>query len=340
MLSKWFKNLVIAQSFGKSIFYESEYQALMGINKLFPILLTPPDDKIDPEKEKYIQSKVLELFEQDALNMERGLYSKKVLLPNFKENHLKQFVKISLDSLRISRRRKLNVVNDLSGDVEQPAYLKRNYHFQTDGYFSKLSAEIYHHQVEILFKGTARAMRRMLLGMIKAKFPDKKFIKVLEVGAGNGFSSLDFINELNYDEYVLTDASHFYVQNAQSHISNSRVQFFTCRAEELPFLNDQFDLVISVYLFHEIPRKLRQTILQEWHRVLKVDGVLAISDSIQFNDDEAFNEVIEKFPLNYHEPYYLDYARWDIDVSLNENGFNQIDKSVHLLSKYWIAQKK
>ena len=45
-----------------------------------------------------------------------------------------------------------------------PAYYRRNFHFQSDGYLSAASAARYDHQVEVLFGGGAAAMRRQEAG--------------------------------------------------------------------------------------------------------------------------------------------------------------------------------
>ncbi len=42
-----------------------------------------------------------------------------------------------------------------------PEYYGRNFHYQTEGYLSEESAELYEHQTEILFMGTLGLMRRL-----------------------------------------------------------------------------------------------------------------------------------------------------------------------------------
>ena len=44
-----------------------------------------------------------------------------------------------------------------------PAYYRRTFHWQTDGYFSDHSAEVYELGVELLFRGTADVMRRQII---------------------------------------------------------------------------------------------------------------------------------------------------------------------------------
>ena len=75
----------------------------------------------------------------------------------------------------IARRRKKRVHKDFAPELsdlkdEYPEYYMRNFHYQTDGYLSALSAELYEHQVEMLFSGTADPMRRALLSPMKSHF--------------------------------------------------------------------------------------------------------------------------------------------------------------------------
>ena len=89
---------------------------------------------------------------------------------------------------------------------ELPNYYKRNFHYQTDGYLSKQSAQIYNHQVELLFSGTANMMRKMLFKKIselnyerkyEKKYEREKEHKILELACGNGvFTKFAFVRWL------------------------------------------------------------------------------------------------------------------------------------------------
>ena len=82
------------------------------------------------------------------------------------------------------RRRKQNY-KDLPKNIDNenyPNYYLRNFHHQTDGYLSDFSASIYDLQVEILFNGSADAMRRRIIKPLKEGLNNfssrkKKFFK-------------------------------------------------------------------------------------------------------------------------------------------------------------------
>ncbi len=231
--------------------------------------------------------------------------------------------------------------------LNTPDYLNRNYHFQTDGYFSEKSAKIYEQQVEIHFSGTAAPMRRMLIKHIKNNRDELGHVRplrILELGAGVGSASLDFSKSFAVSKYVVSDISKPYLEVAKERLSKidpgGVFEFVQSPAEKLPFADGEFDLVFSVYLFHELPRTVRDEVLAESYRVLKKDGVLGICDSLQIGDDEKLDGVLENFPRNYHEPFYKGYTLWDASKSLSSTGFTKIASSHQLLSKYWSAVKK
>ncbi len=318
---------------------------LLNLSKAFSTFVKPPKEEKDKDLVKHLQEGVLKLHEEDASNIEKGVYPMSVIKPKSALNHIKNLPYILLDSLRISRRRKLFLNKDFDlNKVESPDYLKRNYHFQTDGYFSDRSAAIYEHQVEVLFSGTAAPMRRMLIKMVKEKLNTNRPLKILELGAGVGSATLDFSQSLFFDRYVVTDVSKPYLNLAQKRMvstqgSNSKIEFVQTEAENLPFGDGEFDLVFSVYLFHEIPSDVREKVLKETQRVLKPEGVMAFCDSLQVDDDPKLNEVLRQFPIDYHEPFYKNYTLWKTKETLESLGYKEIESHYRLLSKYWLGIK-
>lgn len=277
----------------------------------------------------------------DGENIARGIYPIDVIIPKSPKEHIKNFPKLLLDSLRVSRRRKFNLKNDINPDSvgDAPEYLSRNYHFQSDGYFSEESARIYEQQVEILFSGTAGPMRRILIQKIKEAQSFSRPLRILEIGAGVGTATIDFAKSFKFSSYVVSDVSGQYLEVAKRRLRGS-FEFVKTKAEELPFNEGEFDLVFSVYLFHELPRSVREKVLKESYRVLKKGGILATCDSIQRDDDPLLNQVLDGFPLDYHEPFYKDYTLWNATLSMETIGFSRIKSDHKLLSKYWTAIKE
>lgn len=338
-MKKLIEHSVLATNISKTLLYAVEYKLLNQLSKSFSMFVKPPFEEKDKVVLEYFKENVIKLHQEDAKNVAEGIYPIEVIKPKGVKEHIKNLPRLLVDSLKISRRRKLNLQKDFDTEsVEAPDYLKRNYHFQTDGYFSDESAKLYEHQVEVLFAGTAGPMRRMLIKLIKEKTGDKP-LRVLELGAGVGTATLDFSKSLNFKSYTVSDVSENYLEAAKKRLGDPRFTFVQTAAEALPFEDEQYDLVFSVYLFHELPSKVREEVLKESMRVLKKSGVLAICDSLQVDDEPKLNKVLKNFPIDYHEPFYKGYTIWNVGESLDITGFTNIKSEHRLLSKYWTAEK-
>lgn len=267
-----------------------------------------------------------ELFKRDWANIEAGLYK---LPPDMRPNAgkaLKTSLKFlnDLPAVNGRRRRKDNseVFNDRT-KAAYPRYYLQNFHYQSDGWLSDESAELYDFQVETLFTGGADAMRRQALPAIGAvtREHDDKPVSVLDVGCGTGRFLAEIVR--NYPSVVPTglDLSRAYLKRADYHLRRAADrQFVEANAEDIPLPDRSVDLVTSVFLFHELPRKTRRIVAGEMSRVLKPGGTLVFVDSIQLGDHAAYDQLLDRFPVGFHEPYFQDYVRDDLEAVFSENG--------------------
>lgn len=339
-MKKIIENSIVASNLSKTLLYSLEYRLLNKLSKSLSFFVKAPFEEKDKDLIHFLRDQVIQLHKEDAKNIADGIYPIEVIKPKGAKEHIKNLPKLILDSLKVSRRRKYNIKKDFDIEPEDaPDYLKRNYHFQTDGYFSEQSAKLYEHQVEVLFSGTAGPMRRMLIKKIKEKLKNDKPLRILEIGAGVGTATLDFSKSFNFSSYTVTDVSEPYLNVARKRLNDPCFEFVQTAGESLPFETGQFDLVFSVYLFHELPGSIREKVLAESYRVLKEGGIVAICDSLQKDDEPKLNRVLENFPIDYHEPFYKGYTVWKTSESLDSLGFKNIYSDFKLLSKYWVAEK-
>ena len=199
-----------------------------------------------------------------------------------------------------------------------PRYYLRKFHFQTDGYLSEASAERYDYQVEVLFGGGAAAMRRQALVPLRTALLGKaggaSAARLLDLGCGTG----EFLREVkrNYPRLSVTglDLSAPYLRVAERRLADwSRVELVEGAAEAIPAPDRSFDIVTALYLFHELPSRVRQAVAAEIRRVLKPGGTLILVDSLQTGDEPDYDAVLDFFPYAFHEPYYSSYLREDLD---------------------------
>jgi ubiquinone/menaquinone biosynthesis C-methylase UbiE len=145
--------------------------------------------------------------------------------------------------------------------------------------------------------------------------------RLLDAGCGTG-RFLGFVKQ-NYPRLPVVglDLSEAYLRRARRELEAwSWVELIQGAAEALPFPDASLDLVACIYLFHELPRRVRVRAATEFARVLRPGGRLVLVDSFQQGDEPAFDGLLELFPLAYHEPYFSDYVRHDFRALFAEAG--------------------
>ena len=113
---------------------------------------------------------------------------------------------------------------------------------------------------------------------------------------------------------------------------SARVVSSMAAAEAMPFTDRQFDVVTCLYLFHELPPRVRRSVVGEIRRVLKPGGALIFVDSLQTGDEPDYDATLDLFPVAFHEPYYASYLREDLD-RLWSPGFTPAERFPAYFSK-------
>ena len=237
-----------------------------------------------------------------------------------------------------------------------PKYYQTAFHYQTDGWMSQRSANVYETSTETLFLGRQDAMQRSALGPIidyskrfQMESNNGEPLKVLEVACGTGRFMTFMRDNLPLDaECTAVDLSPFYLDKARDNDAYYRKE--ACRkqnldrdtiqplrlvhanAEELPFEDESFDVVVCVYLYHELPREARANVSAQMSRVLKKGGLLSFADSIQRGDRPALDPYIGNFE-KMNEPYYVDYTEDDLPGQFMKAGLKPMEKSVRSTTK-------
>jgi ubiquinone/menaquinone biosynthesis C-methylase UbiE len=257
---------------------------------------------------------IADLFAQDWKNVEGGLYPAPL-------NILKEIGRAtkSIDYLRdmprVVNRQKRHGHSEVPDKADLPRYYCQNFHYQTDGYLSDRSAQIYDFQVEALFAGTADAMRR------RAYVPIAKYLErrdpaktmLLDIGAGTG-RFLSFVKSVQPELSVTAlDLSAPYLARAKRALRGKHADFIEGAAEKIPLPDASVNIAVSIYLFHELPPKIRMAAAKEIARVLKPGGIFVLADTIQYGDAPGFDGLLDIFPALLHEPYYTSYAKTDLE---------------------------
>ncbi|MFK7898288.1 MAG: methyltransferase domain-containing protein [Myxococcota bacterium] len=298
-------------------------------------------------------ARLRELLERDAQLIGQGLAPLSVFTPRDPLSHGSRLLRILADAQRVSARKRKRNSKDFSREAkpfldELPAYYRRNFHYQTDGYLSETSAELYEHQVELLFRGGADAMRRMIIPPLNQAFRDMKGeikdggqgLRILEVGSGAGTATQSVARAFPKAKITCLDLSYPYTRHARKQLRDfPRVECVQGDAANLEFADERFDAVFSVFLYHELPLPVREQVLEEAFRVLKPGGVFSFVDSLQKGDDTDLDWALEFFPREFHEPYYANYAANPMEALIKEAGFETIENGTGYLAKWASARK-
>lgn len=315
-----------------------------------PTVKKQPVQTIPIEILQRMQQRHEKLLETDWKEAEQGLYPVSLLFDDPWADFLRYYPLLCLDLPDIWQRINQKQYQAFDADVETrgyPSYYLQNFHYQTNGYLSDLSANLYDIQVELLFNGSADPMRRRILAPLLqglkafAQVPAHQ-IKILDVACGTGRTLKSIRATLPQASLHGTDLSPTYLRKANALLSETPgglPQLLQSNAESLPYADDYFHAVVSVFLFHELPPAARQNVIHECFRVTQPGGTLIICDSIQISDSPDLEVFMENFPALFHEPYYRSYIQDDLVERLQSAGFTAIQEQVHLASKYLIAQK-
>ena len=307
--------------------------------------------KISKELFIKLRDSISQLENIDWLEAEEGIYPKSQLFEAPWIEWAKRYPLVWIDLPLTWNRRKTRKTRDIPTKIDQdiyPDYYLQNFHHQTDGYLSDYSAGLYDLQVEILFNGTADAMRRRILAPLNKGLNDfsdkpKASIRILDVATGTGRTLKQIQSSIPKAELLGIDLSESYLRQANRYINSGKgnlVQLLRGNAEKMPFNDSSIHALTCVFLFHELPRKVRQNVLEECFRVLKLGGTLVLADSIQIADSPHFEQVMEDFHKTFHEPYYKDYIYDDIDKRIVESGFTLKESNSYFMTKVWYARKE
>ena len=310
----------------------------------------PKTEAIPAELLNELRSSMSALSECDWEDAERGIYPTELLFDAPWLDWASRYPQVWFDLPSTWSRRQQRNVRDLPDDTEPslyPEYYLQNFHHQTDGYLSDHSAELYDLQVEILFNGTADAMRRRVIAPLKRAlrhFSDRapSSLRILDIATGTGRTLHQIRGALPHAELTGTDLSEAYLRQANRWLNAGKqrlVQLVRANAEQLPLASNSLQGATCVFLFHELPGEARQNVINEAWRVLEPGGVLVIADSVQLADSPQFSTAMENFRRVFHEPYYRDYIADDIDTRLKDAGFIGITAESHFMTRVWSARK-
>jgi ubiquinone/menaquinone biosynthesis C-methylase UbiE len=300
---------------------------------------------VDQAVWRALQRRRTELHRRDLANVDAGLYPRDLLFDIPVRRYLREFPRLLRDAPRVVRRMRQGDYKDIPAVDKRrfPPYYRRTFHWQTDGYFSEHSAEVYELGVELLFRGTADVMRRQIIPPITEyvrAVGDATQVKLLDIGCGTGRTLHQIARTHPAMRLHGVDLSPAYIKLARRRLLDvEEVTLAVENGEALPWADATFDVVTSVYLFHELPRNARRNVVREMLRVVRPGGLVVIEDSAQPSESPDLAAVLHGFPQDFHEPFYEDYLDDDLGRLLAEVGFVDVATRPALVAKVVVGRR-
>src|SRR5438093_5238291 len=154
--------------------------------------------------------------------------------------------------------------------------------------------------------------------------PPGRPLDVLDAGCGTGFLSLELaarghrVSGIDFAPAMLAAAS------CKAEAAGLAVRFEAGDAEQLRFVAHSFDLVISRHVLWTLPHP--EAAIDEWIRVLRPGGRLAVVDGSQYNDASAppqrenARTSAEYAAIGDKLPFYGGRPRGEIETLLRHHG--------------------
>ena len=108
--------------------------------------------------------------------------------------------------------------------------------------------------------------------------------KIMDIGCGKGFLLYDFTQVVTGVKITGVDISEYAIENAKEEVKD---KLQVCHAQELPFEDDSFDLVVSITTLHNLYNYELDRSLREMERVGKKNKYMCVES--YRNEDEKTN---------------------------------------------------
>lgn len=148
--------------------------------------------------------------------------------------------------------------------------------------------------------------RKAWQNMIGENAGISKELEVLDLGAGPGFFTI-LMADLGY-KVTAVDCTIDMLEEARANTIKAGLsaQFIKADVQELPFLDNSFDLIVSRNLVWNLAKP--KEAYREWYRILKKEGRLIVFDAnwyLELNDSRL-QKKYEEFKMKSEEMGYQD----------------------------------
>lgn len=99
----------------------------------------------------------------------------------------------------------------------------------------------------------------------------KQHMRVLDLGCGDGLSSVFFRKYFKNVQYTGIDVSKESIRQAQK-LAGRNVRFLVYDGKRIPYAENTFDVILAACVLHHVPQEEHRNLLEECRRVMKENG--------------------------------------------------------------------
>ena len=225
----------------------------------------------------------------------------------------------------------------LTPELGVPHYYKRvDIHTQPGGYHgSSYAGFLYHWMIEpfLVHRDHNDGMGWALANAV----PKHSYKNIMDMGCGIGKSTFPYCDLFPSANVVGIDYAAPMLKYAHKLADKrkKKVIFKQCFAESTGYDKNSFDLVVALWLFHELPRSAGDAVIAEAHRILRPGGILAIMEGPPYKELEKNYSPLSAFMLDasgkrMSDPYLPAFFSRNRVAMLKSGGFSHAyDKAVH-----------
>lgn len=220
---------------------------------------------------------------------------------------------------------------ELDPNLPPPKYYRNiEIHHQPGNYHAEFAGVLYHTMIGPFL--VHRDDHDEMGWALARGIPRGDYQRIVDLGCGIGKSTLPYCDLYPEAEVIGVDyaAPMLKYGHRLAEARGKRIRFLQRYAESTGLPDESAELVVALWLFHELPRKARDATVREALRILRPGGVFAIMESPPFHDLREAYSPLSAFLLDstgrrMSDPFIPEFFQEDRVEMLRRGGFTSAE---------------